>query len=131
MWNKFLLAVMFFALGYFAHDFIAPRVAMVSLTPLTAAKTGTTSSSPNSRDVKIIYDGKRFIPASTSIERGRYLTVINESQSLMWLVSEDPQFVTPRGYGYKEQIKVRVNTPETIRIANKLDLGATATITVK
>ena len=58
------------------------------------------------------------------------LTITNNSQSLMWLESDNPLLRTPRGYGESEQLRIKAGTPGTYTVQNKLNLNAKATVTI-
>ena len=80
----------------------------------------------------IDYDGNDFNPNAAVVTKGSYIAITNSSkEKLMWLVSDNPDLSTPRGYGEGERLQLALQKSGEFQITNKLNLKARATIFVK
>jgi hypothetical protein len=131
--KSLLLVIISFGLGFLVHAyFYTGNISIGSILAPVAA--------PVSQNMKIIagdkpeyiieYEDGAFSPAFTSVHYGRYIIVINKGKALMWLTSNYPELNTVRGYGEQEQLRIRADRTGSFKISNKLNLNATATITV-
>jgi hypothetical protein len=130
-----LLLVLAVGLGYLMRMAIAGDFTGSLISPAGLIGLADESKSPVSgRDgfeVIVQYQGGRFRPDSVTVGKGNYLSITNISKSeKMWLTSDDPELVTPRGYGESERLKVLVIREGTFRVINKLNPSAQLTVTV-
>jgi hypothetical protein len=93
----FLLLVAF-AMGFLVRDYTGPVKLPVSFRTISDA------AQPKSKDtvpgnVEIVYDNGKFSPAEAVIATGRWLSITNKSNALMWIESDNPYLSTVRGYG--------------------------------
>ena len=79
---------------------------------------------------EIIYENGTFSPGNVMVKKGNYLSITNRSDSLMWLVSDNPTLTTPRGLGNSEQLRVKANTEGTYVLENKLNQNARTVVTI-
>jgi hypothetical protein len=121
-----------FIFGFLLRDYIGP----VQL-PFTIRSVQNSVKPPSQNEVnkvpgnlEIVYNDGKFTPPEATIAVGRFLTIINKSNSLMWISSDNPWLSTIRGYGLSEQVRVRMDDLGTYHIKNKLNLDASAVIKV-
>jgi hypothetical protein len=125
----FLLMVAF-AAGFLIRDYVGPVKLPVSLWTIRNAVNSKPAADFVPGNVDIVYDNGAFSPAEAIIPVGRYLSVTNRSESLMWLESNNPWLSTSRGFGLSEQVRVRMDEEGTYTIKNKLNLDAKAVVKV-
>lgn len=121
-----------FVAGYFTRELMANR--NFSTTQIIEKTTGVkndNSITVNNRTVSVLYRNGRFDPAEISVAYGKKLIIRNDSDSLMWLVSDNPKLQTDRGYGKSEQLTWSADKTGKFMISNKLNLEAKAIVTVK
>src|SRR5690348_12024836 len=106
MKNKLLILLILsltFLAGFLTHAFFFPDVLSGGISDVSQivipnpTPTGTTKL----RDLinTVTYDGEHFSRHTLTIEVGTYLAVKNSSpDKLMWLNSNNPAFITPRGF---------------------------------
>lgn len=125
-----LLVILAFLAGYIIRDYFGPTslpwVTKISQSILTAD----TKKNAVPGNVEITYENGEFKPKEATIGVSRYLTVINKSDQLMWIESDYPGLVTPRGYGHNELVRVKVEKFGDIHIHNKFNTNATAVVKV-
>ncbi len=119
-----------FSFGFLLRDATGPVKLPFRLTDIKQTVTGDTPANFVPGNVEIEYKNGRFSPAEAVVPRGRYLTIVNKSDSLMWLDSDNPLLTTPRGYGLSEAIKVRMDDEGTYHISNKLNVNAKVEVKV-
>ncbi len=70
----------------------------------------------------IDYDGKEFKPATVTIKKGNYIAITNKSKDkLMWLVSDNADLNTQRGYGEGERLQLTLLKEGSYKVTNRLD----------
>ena len=80
----------------------------------------------------INYNGNDFKPDAVVVTKGNYIAITNSSKDkLMWLVSDNPDLSTSRGYGEGERLQLALQKSGEFQITNKLNLKARATVIVK
>ena len=80
----------------------------------------------------IDYNGNDFEPNAVVMTKGNYIAITNSSkEKLMWLVSDNPDLNTVRGYGEGERLQLTLQKSGEFQITNKLNFKARATIIVK
>ena len=124
-----IIIVLSFILGWYSHK-TAFEKGLLNKSPLSIIR-NEEEKNTNSKNLLIIYKDGKFYPSSASMDITRYLTIRNDSESLMMLTStDDPDLSTPRGYGLKEEVKKRMDKPGTYRVTNKLNTNAQVVIQV-
>lgn len=130
-----IVAIIIFAAGFLTHalffpDFLANGISDV--TQLALPNPTPTGSSLRPLTTTINYDGARFSRHNITIEVGTYLAIENTSLTeLMWLHSDDPSFITPRGYGQSEALQKRMDTRGRIIIEDKNNPQEKLVVTIK
>lgn len=70
----------------------------------------------------IDYDGNEFNPKTVTIKKGNYIAITNKSKDqLMWLVSDNADLNTKRGYGEGEKLQLTLLKEGTYKVTNRLD----------
>jgi len=135
--KKLLLFGVFFVLGFLTHAFFFPDVLINGFSDISNIAIPNTSPTPG-QDVnstfftKITYNGSHFSRHSLVIPISSYVMIENMSTtSRMWLVSNNPQLGTPRGYSYTEAIRVRLDNRGSFVVEDKLNPQEKILITVK
>jgi hypothetical protein len=81
---------------------------------------------------KITYDGKHFSRHSLVIPPASYVKIENISKdTLMWLISNQPDLATPRGYAQTETINARLDKRGKYLVEDKNNPQERILITVK
>jgi len=71
------------------------------------------------------YDGSKFNPKTVTIKKGNYIAITNKSKnSLMWLVSDNADLNTKRGFGEGERLQLTLIKEGNYKVTNKLDTKA-------
>lgn len=123
MQRMIVVSLLAFGLGYAAHSYISIRGGLPPAISMPSAKSQATASENASNFTsKVLYKDGNFSPDRISIKKGNYLVIVNDSESLMWLVSNYTKLNTVRGYAYGEQVKIRAEETGTFEVSNKLDL---------
>lgn len=125
-----LLLILSFTCGFLLRDYTGPVKLPISFHTVKQAVKPEKLPDNIPGNVEIAYKDGKFSPAEAVVPQGRYLTIINRSDSLMWLSSDNPLLSTPRGYANLEQVRVRLDEPGSYTVENKLNIEAKATISV-
>ena len=134
---KFLLIAIGFASGFLIHAFFFPDILSngIVVTPETLLSNEVTPVPENEKHelfTHITYDGHKFSRTNVTVRLADYVTITNESEdTLMSLASDEPLLTTPRGYGYKEQVKARLDEKKTITVQDANNPKTQLMITVK
>lgn len=129
MRKTLLILIIGFILGYTSHAYL-PRTGVnlvKTLAPETASKSETVV---DPFLTTISYRDGKFKPDSVNVKTGNYLIIVNNSDSLMWLTSNNPLLTTTRGYGRSEQVRIRADDEGVFTVTNKLNIKARTVITV-
>jgi hypothetical protein len=130
-----MIVIVAFILGFIAHAyFYTPgnplslgRMTAPVVAPVVAQNKALVGDKPL---YEIDYVDGNFTPSFTSVRYGRYIMVFNKTTSRVWFVSDYPELNTVRPYGESEALKIRADRIGTFKLSNKLNLNASATITV-
>lgn len=135
--NLFLFAVIF-GLGFLTHALFFPDILANGFTDVSSivipntAPTQAASSPQDKFETVITYDGAHFNRHNIKISVGNYLTIRNMAkQNQMWLISNDPNLATNRGYAESEQVRERMDTKGDFAVADKNNPQEKLIITVQ
>ena len=135
--KKLILFGVFFGLGFLTHALFFPDVLINGFSDVQSIVIPNVSPTP-AQDVnstfmtKITYDGKHFSRHSLVIPPSSYIKIENIStDTLMWLISNNPDLATPRGYAESEEINVRLDKRGTYVVEDKTNPQERLVITVK
>ena len=124
-----ILLFVSFSLGFALHWLITnTQVQSVSL-----LKQNVLGKMSNDQFITYIdYDGKGFKPSSVIVKKGNYIAITNKSSDqLMWLISQNPDLNTQRGYGEGEKLQLILLREGTYKVTNRLDTKAYVEVVVK
>jgi hypothetical protein len=133
-----ILSIGFIA-GFLLHALVFPDLFAngIILLPQTSSEqqkqqnSGTGLGSLHPIEQTITYDGKTFSRTNITVEVSRYVRIINESTShQMDLQSTYPPLTTPRPYGYKEEVRVRMDTKGQFVVYDRVNPSLRLAITV-
>jgi len=80
----------------------------------------------------IDYDGKKFKPSSVNIKKGNYIAITNTSRDqLMWLISENQDLNTLRGYGEGEKLQLTLLKEGKFKVIDKLNPNVSLAVQVE
>ncbi len=80
----------------------------------------------------IDYDGTEFKPAAVTVKKGNYIAITNQSKDKqMWLVSDNADLNTKRGYGEGERLQLTLLKEGRYIVTNRLDTKASIEIVVE
>lgn len=123
------LLIISFSLGFALHWFIT-RTQVQPVSILGQNVLG--QASQNEFITYVDYDGKEFKPGSVTIKKGNYLAITNKSSDKqMWLVSDNADLNTKRGFGEGERLKIILLGMGNYKVTNKLDSRSLLSITVE
>jgi hypothetical protein len=128
--KKVFFLILGFAIGYAVHAYMTANA--IDVATVTAPLTGinTAPSDASLFVVAVSYENGDFKPKSVSVKQGNYLTITNNSDSLMWLTSDNPALTTPRGFGRSEQLRIRTTQTGDYKVGNKLNVNASGVIKI-
>jgi hypothetical protein len=136
--KRFILFLVFFSFGFLTHafffpDFLANGISDVQQIAIPNAGPTKAIDSNLKFETKITYDGEHFNRHTVTIGVGSYLLITNTTKEnkLMWLLSNNPELATPRGYGESEQIRTRLETRGQYVVVDKNNPQERLIITVK
>jgi hypothetical protein len=135
--KKLLLPIaLSFILGFLTHALLFPDFlnnGIVSVQQLALPNPSPTKNSVlDPLMTKVTFDGQKFSRHNITIGFTRYVQISNTSQDkLMWLISNDPNLTTPRGYGYSETIQKQFNKKGQFIVEDKNNPQEKLVITVK
>jgi hypothetical protein len=137
MKKNITLSILFFIFGFFVHalffpDFMVNGIVDVSQVAGPNTQQGQNQQINDPQFTRITYDGKRFSRNNVSVGFTRYIQIINISEKdQMWLLSDDPELTTPRGYGTSETIQKQFNKKGQYVVIDKNNPQEKLVITVK
>lgn len=117
-----LFLILSFGLGFALHFLITnlqikPEVSLLPQQNVAGAQTTTDQFITN-----VAYDGKKFKPSSVTVRKGNYIAITNTSRDqLMWLVSDNSDLQTPRGYGEGEKLQLVLLREGRYKVTDKLN----------
>lgn len=81
---------------------------------------------------RVDYDGKKFKPNSVTVKKGNYLAITNTSRDkLMWLISDNPDLQTPRGFGEGEKLQLTLLKMGEFKVVDKLSPSVSLSVKVE
>lgn len=113
--------VLAFILGFMVHWLlptlqIKPEVSLLPQQNVAGAQTTT-----DQFITYIDYDGKEFKPSAVTIKKGNYIAITNKgNDQLMWLISNNTDLNTKRGYGEGEKLQLALSKEGEFKVVNKL-----------
>ncbi len=101
--------------------------------PVSLLKQNVLGQASNDEFITYIdYDGKKFKPSTVYIKKGNYIAITNQSkEKLMWLVSDNPDLNTVRGYGESERLQLTLLKEGTYKVTNRLNTKSSLEVVVE
>ncbi len=123
-----ILLFVSFSLGFALHWFIT-STQIQSVSPFAQNVLGKMS---NDQFITYIdYDSKGFKPSVVIIKKGNYIAITNKSSDqLMWLISDNADLNTKRGYGEGEKLQLTLLKEGEFKVADKLNPSVSLSIKV-
>jgi len=138
IFRNLLLLALIFCLGFLTHALFFPDVLANGFTDVASIviPIPTPTQGPNGSQydfqTTITYKEGHFSRHNIVIRAGNYLSIKNIAQQHpMWLISNDPQLTTVRGYGDSEQVRERMDTKGQFVVEDKNNPQEKLVITVK
>jgi hypothetical protein len=137
MKKNIVLSILFFVVGFLTHAFFFPDVLVNGIVDVSQVAGPNTQQTENQQVndpqfTKVTFDGERFSRNNVTVGFTRYIQIVNESEKeLMWLLSDDPDLTTKRGYGYSEAVQKQFNKKGQYVVINKNNPQEKLVITVK
>lgn len=137
MKKNITLSILFFIAGFFVHAFIFPDFMVNGIVDVSQVagpnvQQGQNQQVNDPQFTKITFDGERFSRNNVSVGFTRYIQITNVSdKEQMWLLSDDPELTTPRGYGTSETVQKQFNQKGQFVVINKNNPKEKLVITVK
>ncbi len=126
-----LLSATFFSLGFLANALFFQKNT-VEITALSQPSVLGLKDPDDQFITSVAYDGEQFNPRSVTVKKGNYIAITNTSkEKLMWLVSDNPDLSTVRGYGEGERLQLILLKAGEYKVANTLNTKAWILVTVK
>lgn len=124
-----ILLIVSFSLGFALHWFITnTQVQPVNLLQQNVLG----QASQDEFIARVDYDGKKFKPSSVTVKKGNYLAITNQSsEKLMWLISNESDLQTARGYGEGEKLQVILLKIGEFKVVDKLNPGVSLSVKVE
>ena len=135
--RNLIFFALFFGLGFLTHALFFPDVLANGFTDFSSIVIPNTSPTQTAGpqynfETTITYDGDHFSRHNIIIGVGNYLIIQNVAkQHPMWLLSNDPQLTTVRGYGDSEKVEQRMDTAGKFVVEDKNNPQEKILITVK
>ncbi len=126
----FLLALTLFSLGFLANAFLFQKTPAQIISLSQQSVLG--EKALDQFITNIDYDGSSFKPSIVTMKKGNYIAITNQSKDkLMWLVSDNPDLNTVRGYGESERLQLMLLKEGTYKVTNKLNTKAFVEVIVE
>ena len=135
--RNFIFFVVVFGLGFLTHALFFPDILANGFTDVSSIvipnSFPTQAVGPHyAFQTVITYDGDHFSRHNIVMGLGNYLIIKNiAKQHPMWLLSNDPQLATVRGYGETEHVQERMDTRGNFVVEDKNNPQEKIVITVK
>jgi len=127
-----LFLILAFGLGFTLHFLITNLQIKPEISLLPQQNVAGVQTSTDQFITYVNYDGKEFKPSAVTIKKGNYLAITNKSSDKqMWLVSDNADLNTQRGYGEGERLKLTLLKEGRYKVTNRLDTKGFLKIVVK
>jgi len=124
--------VLAFILGFAVHWLLTTLQIKPEVSLLPQQNVAGTQTTADQFITYIDYDSKKFKPSAVTIKKGNYLAIINKSKDqLMWLISDESQLNTQRGYGEGEKLQLTLLKEGEFKVIDKLNPNASLVIKVE
>lgn len=118
----FFLLILAFGLGFTLHFLITNLQIKSEVSLLPQQNVAGAQIAADQFITYIDYDGKKFKPSTATIKKGNYLAITNKSSDKqMWLVSDNADLNTQRGYGEGERLQLVLLKEGRYKVTNRLD----------
>ncbi len=139
MRRTILIALIGFIGGFVLHslffpDLLTNGVIFLPRAPLQSVQGDRINDSQQNDPLltKIAFNGSSFERTNVTIESSRYIAIVNMSEDeTMDLRSDLPNLQTPRPYGYREEIKARLDKKGQFLIWSAKDPQVRMLVTVR
>lgn len=126
------IVIIAFSLGFALHFLITNLQTKPEVSLLLQQRVAGEQTTADNFITYIDYDGNDFEPSSVIVTKGNYIAITNKSkEKLMWLVSDDKDLNTARGYGEGERLQLVLLKGGQFKVANKLNPKAWFSVTVQ
>lgn len=116
------IVIIAFSLGFALHFLITNLQTKPEVSLLLQQRVMGEQTTADNFITYIDYDGWEFKPRAVTIKKGNYIAITNKSKDkLMWLVSDNQDLNTQRGYGEGEKLQLTLLKEGTYKITNRLD----------
>lgn len=135
-----LLYLVLFAAGFLTHalffpDFLANGILFqpeAVFSNLGSSNSASNQPQQTTHENVVTFSGSAFSRSNITIPISDYIVIRNDSTTTqMLLISDDSELSTPRPYGYKEQVRARLDKEGQYHVIEKNGSNARLTITVK
>lgn len=116
------IVIIAFSLGFALHFLITNLQTKPEVSLLLQQRVAGEQTTADNFITYVDYDGWEFKPRTVTIKKGNYIAITNKSKDkLMWLVSDNADLNTKRGYGEGERLQLTLLKEGTYKITNRLD----------
>lgn len=124
-----ILLIVSFSMGFALHWLITS----IQVQPVSLLKQNVLGQASQDQFITYVdYDGKKFKPSVVTIKKGNYIAITNKSSDqLMWLISDNADLNTKRGYGEGEKLQLTLLKEGTYKVANRLNTNASIEVVVE
>jgi len=124
-----ILLIVSFSMGFALHWLITS----IQVQPVSLLKQNVLGQASQDQFIAHIdYDGKKFKPSSVIIKKGNYIAITNKSSDqLMWLISDNQDLQTPRGYGEGEKLTTTLLKEGEFKVVDKLNPNVSIKVSVE
>lgn len=127
-----LFLILAFSLGFALHWLITNLQIKPEVSLLPQQEVAGAQSTTDQFITYVDYDGRKFKPSSVTVEKGNYLAITNTGrEQLMWLISDNPDLQTPRGYGEGEKLQLTLLKIGEFKVVDKLSPGVSLSVKVE
>ena len=124
------LLITFFSLGFVTHAVLVGNRPL-EITALSQPILGV--KDPDDDFITSVdYNGDQFNRRSVTVKKGNYIAITNKSRDqLMWLISDESNLNTQRGYGEGEKLQLTLLKEGEFKVVNKLNTKAYLNVVVQ
>jgi len=132
-----ILLIVSFSLGFALHWLISEGknlfIAGTQVQPVSLLGQNVLGRASQDQFITYVdYDGKSFKPGSVIVKKGNYLAITNKSKDqLMWLISQNLDLNTQRGYGEGEKLQLTLLKEGEFKVIDKLNPNTSLVIKVE
>ena len=123
--SKLFLVILAFSLGFVVHLLLMNLQNKPDLNLLSQQSVAGEKITADEFITYIDYDGNEFKPRTVTVKKGNYIAIMNKSKDKqMWLVSDNADLNTKRGYGEGEIVRLTLLKEGSYNVINRLNTKA-------